>query len=73
MEADEFFEFLFENSYTKRFDWKDKNEKTVYYKVSFICNKCKPIASHSFKIEVKNKKHYIDKTSLLNFIKKHIK
>ena len=71
VDAERIFDALFNGKYVNRFSWRNLNQETTKYQVSFFCERCKLTALHSFEIYVINGRHFIRKTELKIFLDLH--
>lgn len=71
VDAEKVFDALFDGKYVNRFSWRNLNQETTKYQVSFFCERCKLTALHCFEIYVINGRHFIRKTGLKIFLDLH--
>lgn len=71
IDAETVFNALFEGGFVHRFQWRNLNQETTKYQVSFFCERCELNALHCFEIYVVNGQHYIRQTELNIFLELH--
>ncbi|MBR1713503.1 MAG: hypothetical protein IJ717_00965 [Treponema sp.] len=71
IDAEIVFNALFAGGFVHRFQWRNLNQETEKYQVSFFCEKCKLNALHCFEIYVVNGQHFIRRTELNIFLELH--
>lgn len=59
MEADKFFEALFNGKHTARFEWKNLNKQTLYYNVPFSFEHDDTTSMFTIEVTVKDGVHYV--------------